>query len=165
MNPEDDFVYEQRTPLYGGFSEGDLVEQPAIDLFKELGWSKANLFSEFSKGKSIEGRESKREAFLPNRLRSALSKLNPNLPESAIDEAYLAITRERAAIDPIRANGEFHNLLRDGVKVKLRSKTGALKDEIIRVIDWHKAANNDFLIAVNSHAIVALTQFCCRCVS
>ena len=147
MNPEDDFVYVQRTPLYGGFSEGDLVEQPAIDLFQELGWAKANLFSEFAKGKSSEGRESKREAHLSNRLRAALSKLNPNLPESAIDEAYLAVTRERAAIDPIRANGEFHDLLRDGVKIKLRGKSGALQDETIRVIDWDEPANNDFLIA------------------
>jgi type I restriction enzyme, R subunit len=147
MTPTDDFVYEQRPPLYGGFSESDLVEQPAIDLFHELGWAKANLFSEFAKGRSNEGRESKREAHLPDRLRAALRKLNPGLPETALDEAFLALMRERSSIDPIRANGEFYDLLRDGVKVKMRGKGGALQDETIRVIDWSNPGNNDFLIA------------------
>src|SRR3712207_3706936 len=29
-----DILYRQETPLYGGFSESDLVEQPAIELFR-----------------------------------------------------------------------------------------------------------------------------------
>ncbi len=61
----DDFFHEQKTPLYGGFSEADLVEQPAIELFAELGWTTGNLFGEFSHGASAEGRASKRDAILP----------------------------------------------------------------------------------------------------
>ena len=103
MTPEpggpDDFLSEQETPLYGGFSENDLVEQPAIDLFRDLGWQTANLVGEFA-GKSPEGRASKREAILPTRLRLALKKLNPDLPQEALDDAYLALIRERVAIDP-----------------------------------------------------------------
>lgn len=51
-------IFEQRTPLYGGFSEADLVEQPAIDLFATLGWQTANLMSEFIGGTSSQGRAS-----------------------------------------------------------------------------------------------------------
>jgi Type I restriction enzyme R protein N terminus (HSDR_N) len=116
----DDNIYEQRTPRYAGFSESDLVEKPAINLFAELGWQTANLWSEFRAATSPEGRHSKREAFLPNRVRSALGKLNPDLTETALDEAYSALTRSRGAIDPIRANAELTELLRDGVKVPAR---------------------------------------------
>ena len=135
MTPEDDIIYEQRTPLYGGFSENDLVEQPAIDLFKSLGWQSVNLYGEFNKGKSPEGRESKRDAILPNRLKAALKKLNPGLPDAARDEAYHTLARERNAIEPIRANAELHDFIRDGVKVKMRGRGGVLQDETIRVVD------------------------------
>ena len=47
----DDFGYPP-PPLFGGFSENDLVEQPAIDLFAELGWATGNLFGEFAHGAS-----------------------------------------------------------------------------------------------------------------
>ncbi|MGO4871362.1 MAG: type I restriction endonuclease subunit R [Roseiarcus sp.] len=149
-DPEN-FAYRQRTPLYGGFSENDLVEQPAINLFGALGWQTANLMGEFgAKGggaKSPKGRESKRDAILPNRLRLALKRLNPGLPQEALDEAYSALTRERSAIDPIRANAEVHALLREGVKIEARSAGGARITQTIRVIDWRTPEANDFFLA------------------
>ena len=57
-----DSSYQQHKPHYGGFSEADLVEQPAIELFAKLGWMTGNLFSEFSGAASAEGRSSKRES-------------------------------------------------------------------------------------------------------
>lgn len=142
-----DISYEQRTPLYSGFSESDLVEKPAIDLFAALGWQTANLWNEFSAGTSPEGRHSKREAILPNRLRASLRDLNPGLPETALDEAFSELTRNRAAIDPIRANAELIALLREGLKVALRDASGAQRHETIRVIDWDAPQANDFLLA------------------
>ena len=35
-----------------------------------------------------------------------MRRLNRSLPEAALDDAYTALTRERGAIDPIRANAE-----------------------------------------------------------
>ena len=142
----DDIVYKQKTPLYGGFSENDLVEQPAIALFHDLGWQTANLMGEFA-GASPEGRASKRDAILPARLRVALKKLNPTLPLDALDDAYSQIVRERVAIDPIRANAEIHDLMRDGVKVEVRGPDGARVTETVRVIDWQTPEQNDFLLA------------------
>ena len=145
MSP-DDFLYQEKTPLYGGFSENDLVEQPAIDLFAELGWRTAILMGEFA-GKSPEGRASKREAILPTRLRLALEKLNPGLPQDALDDATSELVRERGAIDPIRANGEIHELIRNGVKVEVRAPDGARVTEAVRVIDWDNPDSNDFFLA------------------
>ncbi|MBG0810806.1 type I restriction endonuclease subunit R [Methylosinus sp. H3A] len=144
----DDISYEQRQQLYGGFSENDLIEQPAIELFASLGWQTADLYGEFSgRGGSVEGRASKRDAILPNRLRLALKRLNPDLPQEALDDAYSVIARERGAIDPIRANAEIHDLLLNGVKVEIRGAGGARVTETVRVIDWVASDQNDFLLA------------------
>jgi type I restriction enzyme, R subunit len=141
-----DFQHEQRTPLYGGFSEADLVEQPAIELFAKLGWATGNLFGEFSRGVSAEGRASRRDAVLTDRLRRALKNLNPSLPDTALEDAYSMLARERGAIDPIRANSEVHDLLRKGVAIEIRGKDGERKTEIVRVIDWENPDANDFFL-------------------
>ncbi len=60
------------------YSEDALVEQPTIELFKELGWETANCFREFESGRSPLGRESKGDVVLVQRLRTALEKLNPS---------------------------------------------------------------------------------------
>jgi type I restriction enzyme, R subunit len=143
----EDIIYEQRTPLYSGFSETDLVEQPAIDLFALLGWETTNLMGEFTGGASSQGRGSKRDAILPNRLRLALKRLNSGLPQEALDDAYSELTRERGAIDPIRANAELHDLLREGVKVDVRGRDGARIKETVRIIDWQTPEQNDFFLA------------------
>jgi len=143
----DDFGYPQSPPLFGGFSENDLVEQPAIDLFAELGWATGNLFGEFAHGASAQGRASKRDAVLPNRLKAALRRLNPSLPDPALEDAYTALTRERGAIDAIRANSEVHALIRNGAPVEVRGKSGERKTEIVRVIDWENPEANDFFLA------------------
>jgi type I restriction enzyme R subunit len=147
-NGPNEIVHEHRTPRYGGFSEADLVERPAIGLFETLGWRTADLFAEFSTiGGSSEGRASKRDAVLPNRLRAALKRLNPALPQDALDDATSILTRERGAIDPIRANAEVHDLLRKGVVIEVRGPGGARKKETVRVIDWDNPEANDFFLA------------------
>ncbi|MBV8443932.1 MAG: type I restriction endonuclease subunit R, partial [Hyphomicrobiales bacterium] len=143
----DDFGYQQRPPLFGEFSESELVERPAIELFAELGWTTGSLFGEFAHGASAEGRASKRDAILPNRLKAALKRLNPCLPDPALDDAFTLLTRDRGAIDPIRANSEAHGLARNGMPVDVRGKGGERKTEIVRVIDWDKPEANDFFLA------------------
>ena len=78
-----DIGYKQHAPLFGGFSGSDLVEKPADELLAKLGWATGSLFGEFAHGASAEGRASKRNAILPNRLKVALRRLNPALPHSA----------------------------------------------------------------------------------
>ena len=143
----DDFGYQPQPPLFGGFSKSDLVEQPAINLFAELGWTPGNLFGEFAHGVSAEGRASKRDVVLPNRLRAALTRLNPSLPDAALDDAYAILTRDRGAIDAIRANAEVHALMRNGIPIEVRGKDGERKTETARVVDWENPQANDFFLA------------------
>jgi type I restriction enzyme R subunit len=142
-----DLGYPRPSPLFGDFSEADLVEKPAIQLFADLGWATGNLFGEFAHGTSTEGRASKRDVIMPKRLKSALKRLNPALPDAALDEAYAVLARDRSAIDPIRANAEVHALAHNGVPVEVRGRGGERKTEIASVVDWNDPQANDFFLA------------------
>ena len=47
----------------------------------------------------------------------------------------------------VNANREVFGLIRDGVKVSFRNKSGEMVVETLRVIDWNIPANNDFFLA------------------
>jgi len=69
------------------YTEDQLVEQPAIGLFSELGWTTVSAMEEILGPDGTLGRETKGEVVLTPRLRAALGKLNPTLPETAITNA------------------------------------------------------------------------------
>ena len=72
------------------YSEDMLVEQPTIELFSELEYETANCFYEkVGTSGSTLGRETTAEVILVSKLRSALQKLNPDLPSDAISLAIV----------------------------------------------------------------------------
>jgi len=129
------------------YSEDALVEQPAIELFADLGWDTANLYGEWSGTVSSEGRQTQQDVVLVPRLRAALESLNPELPADALEQAIEELTRDRAKLLPVNANLEVYRLLRDGVKVEVPDEKGGTFIETVRVIDWSQPGNNDFLLA------------------
>jgi len=131
------------------YSESALVEQPAIELFSELGWETADCFHEFDTGRSALGRETPGEVVLTPRLRAALEKLNPGLPAEAMGLAIEELTRDRSVMSMTAANREVYQLLKDGVKVNIPSGEQGYdeKTEVVRVIDWKEPWNNDFFLA------------------
>ena len=142
-----DFQHEQRTPLYGGFSEADLVEQPAIELFSELGWTTGNLFGEFAQGASAEGRASKRDVILPDRMRRALKSSTrpcPTRRSTTPIRRSLASASRSILFAPIPRSMTF---CARASPVEVRGKDGERKTEIVRVIDWENPDANDFFLA------------------
>ena len=69
------------------YTEDQLVEQPAIGLFAELGWQTVSALEETSGATGTLLRETKGEVVLVSRLRAALVRLNPALPPEAITAA------------------------------------------------------------------------------
>jgi type I restriction enzyme R subunit len=138
------------------YTEDQLVEQPAIGLFDDLGWETVSAGEEVFGSSGTLGRLAKTEAVLSGRLRAALEKLNPTLPPEAITSAMDELTRNRSAMSPAAANREVHSLLKDGVRVKVSSSEpspqpspngrGGQRIERVRVIDWENAEGNDFLL-------------------
>ncbi len=128
------------------YSENILVEQPAIALFAELGWETANCWGERFGENSTLGRETSNEVVLVSRLRTALQRLNPELPPEAIALAIEELVKDRSLMAPAQANREIYRLLKDGVRVFVPSEEGDVV-EIVRVIDWNTPENNDFFLA------------------
>ena len=129
------------------YSEEALVEQPAMELFQSLGWSTGKLLDEWAGGSSSVGRQSQQDVVLVQRLKDALAKLNPKLPEDALERAIEEITRDRSKLLPLNANLELYRLLKDGVKVEVTDERGRSVMETVRVIDWKDPAANDFYLA------------------
>ena len=53
----------------------------------------------------------------------------------------------RRHLDAVRANREVYDLLKDGLKVKVRGPDGEIRDETVRVMNWEKVEENEFLLA------------------
>lgn len=94
-----------------GCTEDKLVEQPAIDLLKQLDWETINCFHEFEQeGGSPLGRENRGEVVLVFRLRAVLEQLNPNLSIEAYEQAIEELTRDRSRMSLAAANREVYGL-------------------------------------------------------
>ena len=87
-----------------GYTEDRLVEQPAIELFAELGWSRVSANEEGFGAAGTLGRETKSEVVLIPKLRAALERLNPALPVGTINSAVDELSRDRSAMNLAAAN-------------------------------------------------------------
>ncbi len=135
------------TPPPGGYTEDALVEQPAIALLSTLGWESFNAYREFDHGVSPLGRETKAEVVLKTRLRLALLRLNPDVAVESIHLAIEELTRDRSRMAPVAANREIYLLLKSGIRVSVVDPDGDGDTvEVVRVVDWENALNNDFLL-------------------
>ncbi len=143
-----------------GYTEDSLVEQPAIGLFADLGWQTVSAMEETFGPEGTLGRETKGEVVLADRLRAALVKLNPTLPSEAIDNAVDELTRDRSTMSLEAANREIYRLMKEGISVSVPDREhGDQKTERLRVVDWEKPDENDFLL-VSQLSVVGQLYTC-----
>ncbi|SDA41104.1 type I restriction enzyme, R subunit [Pseudomonas sp. NFACC15-1] len=129
------------------YSEDALIEQPAIALFESLGWETGNLYSEWTGSSSSEGRQTQHDVVLEDRLRAAILKLNPGLPQEAIVQVVEELTRDRSKLLEVNANQDVYCLLKDGVPVSVNDEHGHRTLKVAKVIEWGKVEENDFFLA------------------
>ncbi len=142
------------------YSENLLVEQPALELFRWMGWETASAADETFGVTASLGRETKSEVILTPRLRDALERLNPDLPATAFAAAIEALTRDRSAMLLPAANREVYELLKEGVLVTIPDgEHGGQKQERLRVVDWQTPEANDFLL-INQMSITGPLYTC-----
>lgn len=129
-------------------SEDRLVQTTFADhLEKVLGWESVYAWNQETFGPDgTLGRVSEREVVLVRDLRTALVKLNPALPEAAINEAVAKLTHHDYSRSLLQHNQAFYKLIRDGVPVSHRDAQGALRHAQARVIDFRNPGNNRFLV-------------------
>jgi type I restriction enzyme R subunit len=93
-----------------------------------------------------------RDVVLEWRLREALVRLNPDLPQEALDEAFRRIVRADGP-SLIERNRAVHRMLVDGVTVEYRRPGEPIRGAQARVIEFDDPDNNDWL-AVNQFTVV-----------
>ena len=128
-----------------------VVEDATLSWFGELDYSLLH-GQVIAPGEAAAERTSFGEAFLPERLRAALRKLTPKLSAEALAEAFRKITIPQHP-SLIASNRAFHRLLVDGIAVECRRKDGSIGAEIVRLIDFADADNNDWLV-VNQFTVI-----------
>jgi type I restriction enzyme R subunit len=134
-----------------GFAESD-VEEAALDWLQSQGYAIAHgpdiAFGELAAERSDPDY---RDTVLERRLRQALTRLNPDLPPEALEDAYRKLTRVDAP-SLIARNRAIHRMLVNGVTVEYRRKDGSIAGAQARVLDFDIADNNDWL-AVNQFTV------------
>ncbi|NKE73304.1 type I restriction endonuclease subunit R [Candidatus Manganitrophus noduliformans] len=143
------------------YTEDQLCEQPAIQLFATLGWATISAMEEVFGPSGTLGRETKGEVALGRPLRTALERLNPGLPTEAITTAIDDLTRNRSAMILTAANREVYTLLKEGIPVSVPDRErGGQKTERVRMIDWENPESNDFLLV--SQMTITGPLYTCR---
>lgn len=126
------------------------IEQIALDILRiENGYS-VLYGPDISEGDNKEREYT--EVALASRLRTAIERLNPDIPADAREEACKRALRT-AFTTVIDNNEAFHRLLTDGVDVKYGIGEGKSRTDKVWLIDFDNQENNEFL-AVNQFTVL-----------
>jgi type I restriction enzyme, R subunit len=128
-----------------------IVEDAALTWFGELGYALGH-GPQMAPGEPAAEREGFGEVVLVGRLREALRKVNPAIPEDAREEALRKVLRV-ATPSLVQTNRTFHRMLRDGVDVEYPRPDGSIKGDRARLIDFADVQANDWL-AVNQFTVI-----------
>lgn len=128
-----------------------VVEQAALAWLEALGYAIVHS-PEIGCGQPGAERQDWAQVVLEGRLRAALVRLNPEVPTSAIEEAFRKLTRPDSP-SFIAGNHAMHRMLIEGVPVEHPRSDNSLGGDSVRVIDFDHPENNDFP-AVNQLTVV-----------
>ena len=127
------------------------VEEAALEWFRELGYSCLGAEA-LTPALSHGERESYSEVVLVGRLREAIRRLNPGIPEDAREEALRKALRVGTAA-LVQTNRAFHRMLRDAVPVEYPRSDGSIAGDHVRLVDFDDVGSNDWL-AVNQFTVI-----------
>ncbi len=146
-----------------------IVEDAALEWLKELGYAVGH-GPQLAPGEPAAERDSFSEVVLVGRLREAIRRLNPAIPEEPREEALRKVLRVGTP-SLTQTNRVAHRMLRDGIPVEFiqpepsprpspngrgRSEAegeGQRRWDIVRLIDFGDVRANDWL-AVNQFTVI-----------
>ncbi|UTH37703.1 type I restriction endonuclease subunit R [Pseudomonas sp. KHPS1] len=127
----------------------DQLEQETLGWLSEVGYAHLYGPNIAYDGDNPE-RESYRDVLLTMRLRTAIARLNPQVPLAAREDALRQILELGVPVQ-LSANRLFHRLLVGGVPVQYQ-KDGETRGDFVRLIDWADVRANEWL-AINQFSI------------
>ena len=125
-------------------SEDRLVQRTFAEYLRDtLGWESVYAWNEETFGPTgTLGRTSERDVVLVRDLRAALARLNPDLPESAREQAIEKLTHTDFSRSLLQHNRELYGWVRGGVPVEWRDAQGEVCHARARVIDFKDPSRN-----------------------
>ena len=127
------------------------VEEAALEWFGELGYAIGH-GPHIAPGEPSAERDSFAEVVLVGRLREAIQRLNPSIPEEAREEALRKVLRV-ATTSLVQTNRAFHRMLRDGVDVEYPRPDGSIKGDKARLVAFGDVNANDWFV-VNQFTVI-----------
>jgi type I restriction enzyme R subunit len=129
------------------FLSEDDIEQAMVQRLQHLyGYDALNCYTtDAADLNDGSGRSDKREVIFYDRLKAAAIELNPDIPESAIEDALRSVCDRRQAMSLIAANRELDSLIRDGVRVSFKDDEGRVRHARVKLIDYDRPDNNQYL--------------------
>ena len=119
------------------------VEDAAHNIFDNLGYD--TLWGpDHHPGTQNPERQALTEVILEKRLRENLEIINPGLPNDAYEQAIGALYRV-SSNDMMVSNRNFHDLLLNGVNVKVPDQKGKNQTKHIDFVKWDEPLKNNFL--------------------
>ena len=133
------------------FLSESTVEGVALDWLASIGWAVVH-GPDIAPDTPAAERTDYGKVVLNPRLRSALARLNPDLPSDALEDAFRRLTRPAGATLEAR-NRDFHRMLVAGVTVEYVDADGRVRGAQVCVLDFDEPESNDWL-AVNQFTVV-----------
>ena len=103
-------------------------------------------------GEPASERASFGDVVLVGRLREAIARLNPTIPQAAQEEALRRVMLLEGN-SLIGSNRAFHTMLRNGVNVEYKRGDGSIAGDSVRLISFADVSDNDWL-AVNQFTVI-----------
>ena len=127
------------------------VEDAALAWFHDLGYAVVH-GPHMAPGEPAAERASFGEVVLVGRLRDAIHRLNPDIPEDAREEALRKVLRV-ATPSLTETNRAFHTMLQNGVEVEYRRPDLSIAGDKVRLLEFATPQANDWLV-VNQFTVI-----------
>lgn len=129
----------------------DAIESLTLEWLQALGYAVLSGPGIAPDGLAPE-RRSYGDVVLVDRVKRSLQRINPNLPEDAIEDVIKQVL-DTASPSLIEENRRLHLMLTDGVDVEVMQADGTVAGQKAFLVDFTDASANDWL-AVNQFTII-----------
>lgn len=144
--------FEAEGTVFGAATKSE-IEQVTLDLFKELGYSILNGYY-IAPGELFAERATYSNVISEGRLRSALTVINPSIPQEALEDTYRKLTRAIHESPLLYENNyRFHKMLIEEVDVEYKNSEGRIVGDKVWLVNFNNPDNNDWL-AINQFTVI-----------
>jgi type I restriction enzyme R subunit len=126
------------------------IEKFAIELLEKQGYQYI-YGPDIAPDSEMAERPSFEDVLLPERIKNAVSRINPAVPADAQEDAIKQLQRLNSP-DLIANNETFHRMLTEGINVTYQ-KDGNSRGDLVWLIDFNEPENNDFIV-LNQYTVI-----------